>query len=107
MLAEDALHGDELRAVLVEPLLQALLDGDQAVAEVGVGGRAHDSHAQHGQRAPRAPFDDADTAPGQSRVHPQYAHAVAPLLDHLFVQAIGCHRQSGGPTGVCPVGPPP
>ncbi|GGV47439.1 hypothetical protein GCM10010293_56530 [Streptomyces griseoflavus] len=61
------------------------------MAEVGVRRGADDAHAEHGERSARDALDDAHTAPGQSRVHPQYAHAPALSLDHLFVQAIGCH----------------
>ncbi|GHA04637.1 hypothetical protein GCM10010389_50080 [Streptomyces echinoruber] len=56
--------------------------------EVGVGRGADDTDAEHGQRPARDPLDDADTAPRQPRVHPQYAHAPPPF-DRLFVQAIG------------------
>ncbi|GGO51160.1 hypothetical protein GCM10012286_53220 [Streptomyces lasiicapitis] len=90
MLAEHPLHGDEFGAVLVQPALDALLDGDQAEAQVGVRGRTHDADATHGQRAARDAFDDTDTAPGEPGVHPKYPHS-NPLFDRLFVQAIGCH----------------
>ena len=53
------------------------------------------------QRTATIRLVQADTAPGQSRVHPQYAHAPLPFA-HLFVQAIGCHRQRDGPTGCVP-----
>lgn len=93
MLAEDALDGDELGAVLVHPLLDALLHGEQPVAEVGVHGGPDDPDAEHGERAARDPFDDTDPAPGQPGVHPQYAHARPSLRSprRLSVQAIGCH----------------
>ncbi|GGQ31922.1 hypothetical protein GCM10010249_58270 [Streptomyces roseolilacinus] len=80
----------------VEPLLYAALDGDEAGADVGVGRRADDADAEHGQRASRDSLDDADPAPGQTRVHPKHAHAASlrspPATDGrcpLFVQAIG------------------
>ncbi|GHA89396.1 hypothetical protein GCM10010330_49570 [Streptomyces tendae] len=77
--------------MLVEPLLDALLDGDEPVAELRVRGRADDTDADHGERSARDALDDPDTAAGQPRVDPQYAHTRPPLVDHLFVQAIGCH----------------
>ncbi len=83
MLAEDALDGDELGPVLVQPLLQALLDGEEAVTEVGVHGGADDTDAEHGERPARDPFDDAHTAPGQPGIHPQYAHRAPPSADSL------------------------
>ncbi|GHC83622.1 hypothetical protein GCM10010309_61120 [Streptomyces violaceochromogenes] len=66
--------------MLVEPLLDALLDGDEAVAEIGVRGRADDADADHRERPSGDALDDADTTPGQPRVHPQYAHAPLPFL---------------------------
>src|SRR5690606_27898944 len=92
VLAEDALHGDELRPVLVQPLLQALFEGDQAPAQVGVGGRPH----------------DPDAAPGQPRVHPQYAHAppsLAVVRPCRLSAATDNPGQGNGPTGSRPVGP--
>ncbi|GAA3023289.1 hypothetical protein GCM10010448_01320 [Streptomyces glomeratus] len=99
MLAEDPLDGDDFRPVRVEPLLDALFDGDEAVAQVGVHGRADDTDGEHRQRPAGHALDDTDAAPGQSRVHPQYAHPRASLRSlpatagryPRFVQAIGCH----------------
>ncbi|GAA3155398.1 hypothetical protein GCM10017687_86740 [Streptomyces echinatus] len=79
VLAEDALHGDVLRPVFVQPLLDALLDGEEAVAELRVGGGPDDPDTDHGERTARDPLDDADPAPGQAGVHPQYAHAPLPF----------------------------
>ncbi|GAA3775970.1 hypothetical protein GCM10023083_11020 [Streptomyces phyllanthi] len=80
MLAEHPLHGDEFGPVLVQPLLDALLDGDEAVSQLGVRGRPYDTDAEHGQRAPRDAFDDSDTASGQSWVHTEDAHLPLPSL---------------------------
>lgn len=105
MLAEDALHGDELRAVLVQPPLDALLDGDEAVSEVGVRGGADDADAEHGQRPARDALDDADAAAGQPRVHPQYTHAYALPSITCLCRLSGATDNGGGPGDVSP-GPP-
>ncbi|GGW90050.1 hypothetical protein GCM10010353_01370 [Streptomyces chryseus] len=74
--------------MLVEPRLYAALDGDQPVPQLRVRRRPYDSDAEHLQGTARDALDDADAAPGQPRVHAQYAHDALPF-DHLFVQAIG------------------
>jgi hypothetical protein len=74
VLAEHPLHGHEFGLVLVQPLLDALLDGDEAVAQLGVHGRPYDADAEHGERASGDALDHADSASGQPRVHPQYTH---------------------------------
>ncbi|GAA3479308.1 hypothetical protein GCM10018966_038380 [Streptomyces yanii] len=62
------------------------------MAELGVGGGADDADPEHRQGAARHSFDDADAAPGQSRVHAQYPHEAPPLpIGQLFPQAIGSH----------------
>lgn len=80
VLAEHPLHGDEFGLVLVQPHLDALLDGDEAVAQLGVRGRPYDTDAEHGERASGDAFDHTDTASRQPRVHPQYAHPAPPPL---------------------------
>ncbi len=102
VLAEDALHRHVLGPVFVEPLLDAALDGDEAVAQFGVGGGAHDADAEHGERPPRNALDDADAAAGQPRVHPQYAHlpplpffaAEPPPLSRTWPTTIGVAQLS-------------
>jgi hypothetical protein len=69
--------------MLVQPLLYALLDGDEAVAQLGVRRRPYDPHAAHGERSPGDTLDDTDTAPRQPGVHAQYAHAPLPSIDCL------------------------
>ena len=110
VLAEHPLHGDALGPVLVQPLLDALLDGDEAVP------RARRPRACVRRRRrpcvsgrPGDALDDADAAPRQSGVHPQYAHAPPPLAPfRAGSRAVtdgrlsGCHRQRGGPTGRVP-----
>ncbi len=103
MLAEDALHGDELRPVLVEPLLDALLHGDEAVPEVGVGRGAHDADTDHGERSARDALDDPDTAAGQPWVHPQYAHCPSHRSPVCAGYRVALTKRRAD--GVCPVGP--
>lgn len=79
VLAEHPLHCDIFGPVLVDPLLDALLDGDETVADIGVRGRPYDPDAEHRQGAPGDAFDDTDAASGQPRVHTQYPHRASPL----------------------------
>jgi hypothetical protein len=79
VLAEHPLHGDDFGLVLVEPLLDALLDGDEAQAQLGVHRSAYDSDAAHGQGPARDTFDHPDTASGQSRVNAQHPHPTPPF----------------------------
>ncbi|GGU03718.1 hypothetical protein GCM10010289_25870 [Streptomyces violascens] len=62
----------------IEPLLDAALDGDEAVAQLGVRRGPYDADAEHRQGPARDPFDHADATPGQPWVHPQYAHGPSP-----------------------------
>ncbi|GAA4086755.1 hypothetical protein GCM10022284_23930 [Streptomyces hundungensis] len=58
----------------VEPLLDAALDGDEAMAQLGVGRRAYDAHSDHGERSSGDSLDDAHATPRQSGVNAQYPH---------------------------------
>ncbi len=102
VLAEDALHRHVLGPVLVQPLLDALLDGDQAVAEFSVRGCTDHSDAEHGERPPRDALHDTDPAAGQPRVHPSTRNVRLLYIDRLFVRAIGSPPTNGGGPGTCP-----
>ncbi|GGY47257.1 hypothetical protein GCM10010326_46660 [Streptomyces xanthochromogenes] len=72
----------------IEPLLDAALDGDEAMAQLGVGGRAYDADTDHGERSSGDSLDDAHTTPRQSGVDPEYAHGPSPRPSVIRLSAI-------------------
>jgi hypothetical protein len=78
VLAEDPFDGDGVGLNGVEHEFEGPLDPEQAVREIGVGGRADDLDVHERETAPRRAVDHADTAAGQARVDSEHAHAVDP-----------------------------
>ncbi|SPB32014.1 hypothetical protein MAJHIDBO_02104 [Propionibacterium freudenreichii subsp. shermanii] len=79
VLGEDTFDGDRLRLVVVEPLPQALFNGQQPIGVLGVRIGADDAHGHElGTRAGGS-VDNSDTATRQARVNAHYAHSSAPI----------------------------
>ena len=76
VLGEDPLDRDRVGRVPVDPVLDAALDGDQALRQRQLGGGAHHAHADQAQRSPDRALDHADTAAGQAGVDPEHAHGL-------------------------------
>ena len=72
--AEDALHGDDVRAVEVDPGVDRGLEGQQALGDVVVGRRTDVTDRDHVQRTSGIALDHAQATAGQAGVNPEHAH---------------------------------
>jgi hypothetical protein len=84
VLGEDPLDGDGVGADLVEPLLDAAFDAQQALGQVLVGAGADGVGADEAQGAADGALDGAHAAPGEPRVDSQHTHAPHTFLERSF-----------------------
>lgn len=74
VLAEDALDGDDIRAVLQDARLDLLLQLVQAASDVEVGGRAEHADVHHRQRSAHRSVHNSYAAARETRVDSQDPH---------------------------------
>ena len=107
VLAEHPLHRDRVRPVLGQPVVDLLLEREQARRDVGPRRRADHIRVDQAGRPARAAVHGADAAAGQAGIDAEHPHASPPGLRKGFTNMCsvptlprGC-RRAGQRTAAC------